>query len=137
MKKFTKPISKIIIHCTATPCGRNDRLADIARCHLQRGFEAIGYHYLVCLDGTVETGRQETLEGAHCLGQNDCSIGVAYVGGLGVNGSPADTRTAAQCKALRDLVKTLRLRYPTATVHGHNEFAAKACPCFNVNTEFK
>ena len=49
---------------------------------------------------------------------------------------PADTRTPEQRKALTELVSELRKRYPGATVHGHNEFAAKACPSFNVAKEF-
>ncbi len=82
MKKFTEKISEIIIHCTATPAGRDLTAADIRRYHLQRGFETIGYHYVVRLDGTVERGRDEAFVGAHCLGHNNCSIGVAYIGGL-------------------------------------------------------
>jgi len=33
-------------------------------------------------------------------------------------------------------VSDLKTRYPAATVHGHNEFAKKDCPCFNVQNEF-
>lgn len=111
--------------------------AEICRWHKARGFRTIGYHYVVRLDGRVEKGRPEDEIGAHCLGQNARSIGVCYVGGID-SGSlqPKDTRTAAQRTALRRLVTELRQRYPGATVHGHNEFAAKACPCFNVRKEF-
>lgn len=136
MKKFIRPISEIIIHCTATPQGRDLHVADITRYHLQRGFETIGYHYLVMLDGRVEQGRGADFIGAHCLGHNDRSIGVAYVGGIGKDGKPTDTRTPAQRLALSKLVAELRQRYPSATVHGHCEFAAKACPCFDVKKEF-
>lgn len=135
MKKMTKPISEIIIHCTATPAGRNLSVADIERYHRQRGFETIGYHYLVLLDGRVEQGRSPDLVGAHCLGHNACSIGVAYVGGTDSRGRPCDTRTVAQRQSLRKLVEMLSAQYPRATVHGHREFAAKACPCFDVATE--
>ena len=47
-----------------------------------------------------------------------------------------DTRTEAQKDALRRLVAELMAKYPKATVHGHCEFAAKACPCFDVKEEF-
>ncbi len=136
MKKFTKQITEIIIHCTATPAGRDLHTADITRYHLQRGFDTIGYHYLVALDGTVEQGRPTEYIGAHCLGHNDRSIGVVYVGGVLADMSPADTRTEAQRVALLRLVAELRRRYPAATVHGHREFAAKACPCFDAKTEY-
>ncbi len=132
-----RKIDKIIIHCTATRAGREVRAAEVAAWHRARGFKTIGYHYLIGPDGRVEKGRSESEIGAHCLGQNAHSIGVCYVGGLDAgDGSPRDTRTAAQREALRRLVGELRERYPRATVHGHREFAAKACPCFDVGAEF-
>lgn len=136
MKKFTKQITEIIIHCTATPAGRDLHVADITRYHLARGFDTIGYHYLVALDGTIEQGRAIEYIGAHCLGHNDRSIGVAYVGGVTADMAPCDTRTEAQRRALAMLVSELRRRYPRATVHGHREFAAKACPCFDAKAEY-
>lgn len=136
MKKFTENITEIIIHCTATPHCRDIGVSDVRRYHLQRGFETTGYHYVVRLDGTVETGRDESWIGAHCLGHNSRSIGVAYVGGLGPDGHPADTRTPAQRMSLLRLIGELCKRYPGATVHGHCEFAAKACPCFDAAGEY-
>lgn len=128
-----RKINKIILHCTATPEGREVTVADVTAWHKERGFRTIGYHYLVYLDGTVVRGRREEEIGAHCLGQNAGSIGVCYVGGLDSRGNPKDTRTAAQRVALRNLVEGLQRRYPHATLHGHNEFAAKACPCFKIS----
>lgn len=128
-----RKITKIIVHCTATPEGRAVSVAQVDAWHKERGFRCIGYHYLVGLDGTVTAGRPEQEMGAHCLGHNYESIGVCYVGGLDrVTGEPKDTRTRAQRSALRRLVEQLRDRYPGATVHGHREFAAKACPCFDI-----
>lgn len=128
-----RKITKIIVHCTATPEGRAVSVAQVDAWHKERGFRCIGYHYLVGLDGTVTAERPEQEMGAHCLGHNYESIGVCYVGGLDrVTGEPKDTRTPAQCSALRRLVEQLRDRYPGATVHGHREFAAKACPCFDI-----
>ncbi len=129
-------INKIIIHCTATPAGREVAVSEIDCWHRARGFRCIGYHYVIHLDGSIERGRHESETGAHCKGFNSHSIGVCYVGGLEASGNPADTRTPAQKKALVKLVAELRGRYPQATVHGHNEFAAKACPCFRVRDEF-
>ena len=128
-------INEIIIHCTATKSGRNTSVKEIDSWHRARGFRGIGYHYVIYLDGTVVTGRNETVAGAHCKGHNAHSIGVCYVGGLDSDGKPADTRTEAQRQSLRRLVRQLSARYPRATVHGHCEFAAKACPCFDVRSE--
>lgn len=127
-----RTISKLIIHCSATPEGRDVKVDEIRRWHLQRGFSDIGYHYVIHLDGKIEAGRQLELAGAHCTGHNAHSIGVCYVGGCNKNMQPKDTRTVAQKAALVKLIKGLKDRYPGATVHGHNEFAQKACPSFDV-----
>lgn len=128
-------VKKIIVHCSATEAGKDFKAADIDRWHKARGFRRIGYHWVVRLDGTVEPGRPENHIGAHCLGQNAISIGVCYIGGLR-DGKPADTRTSAQKEAMKRLVSSLKKRYPGATVHGHREFANKACPCFNARSEY-
>jgi len=127
-----RKISKIIIHCTATKEGQPFAVADVAKWHKARGFNDIGYHYLIGLKGEVWEGRKEGVVGAHTEGQNANSIGICYVGGLDANGKPKDTRTLAQKESLLQLVKELKKRYPQATVHGHKEFANKACPCFDV-----
>ena len=38
--------------------------------------------------------------------------------------------------ALKALIEQLKEEYPEATVHGHNEFASKDCPCFDVKKEW-
>lgn len=132
-----RKIDKIIIHCTATPAGRETTVSQVTKWHKARGFRTIGYHYLIYPDGSVHVGRPESEVGAHCMGQNAHSIGVCYVGGLDrETQKPKDTRTGAQREALRKLVAELKVRYPGATLHGHREFAAKACPCFDVNKEW-
>lgn len=132
-----RKINKIILHCSATKEGQKFTVKDIDAWHKQRGFKGVGYHYVVLLDGTVEAGRPESEIGAHTLGQNANSIGICYIGGLDANGKPKDTRTDAQREALIKLVKELKAKYPGATAHGHNEFANKACPSFNVKDELK
>ena len=131
-----RPINEIIIHCSATKEGKNFTVKDIDAWHRQRGFKCIGYHYVVYLDGTVHKGRDESEVGAHCSGHNSFSIGICYIGGLDANGKPKDTRTDKQKAAIRSLVAELKNKYPEAKIHGHNEFANKACPCFNVKKEF-
>lgn len=127
-----RPIRKIILHCSATFPGQDVRLADITRWHQSKGWKTCGYHYVIDLDGTIENGRPIEEEGAHCSGQNADSIGVCYIGGLSLNGSPMDTRTDAQRASMVTLLNELKQRFPEASIYGHNEFSNKACPCFNV-----
>lgn len=130
-----RKITEIIVHCSATAEGKAFTVSDIRRWHKERGFSDIGYHFVVYLDGTVHEGRPVSQQGAHCLGHNAHSIGVCYVGGLAADGrTPKDTRTTAQRAALRSLVERLAKQYG-ASVHGHNEYAAKACPSFSVEAD--
>lgn len=146
-----KTIDSIIIHSSATRVGMDVRASDIRKWHLERGFADIGYNFVIDLDGTVELGRPLTMNGAHCLGYNDHSIGICYVGGLDSFGNPYDSRTYAQKKSLHALVQNLMLTYPTITkVLGHRDTSPdlngdgkitpnewiKACPCFDVQAEF-
>lgn len=130
-------IDKIIIHCSATPEGRKVTVDEIRQWHLQRGWKDIGYHYIIYLDGTIHKGRPESVIGAHCSGYNKNSIGICYIGGCNKNMQPKDTRTVGQKRALLEILRRLKRDYPNATLHGHNEFAKKACPSFNVKEEYK
>jgi N-acetylmuramoyl-L-alanine amidase len=133
-----RDIDKIIVHCSATPEGRHTTVEEIRQWHLQRGWKDVGYHYVIYLDGTIHKGRPEEVVGAHCSGYNKNSIGVCYIGGVAKDGkTPKDTRTEGQKRALREILNRLKKAYPKATLHGHNEFANKACPSFNVKEEYK
>ena len=131
-----RKINKIILHCSATKAGQHFTVEDITKWHKQRGFRTIGYHFVIYLDGTVHKGRDISEIGAHVEGQNSNSIGICYIGGLDQGGKAFDTRTPEQKEALVKLVAEMKAKFPQATIHGHNEFANKACPCFNVKQEF-
>lgn len=87
-----RKINLIIIHCTATIEGRDYTVSTIDSWHRQRGFDCIGYHYVVYRDGTVHEGRPVAKVGAHCAGHNANSIGVCYIGGVDDKQQPKDTR---------------------------------------------
>ena len=131
-----RKINKIIVHCSATKEGSNISAATIDQWHKDRGWRGIGYHYVVALDGTIEYGRSIYDTGAHVRNHNKGSIGICYIGGLGSSMEPKDTRTQEQKESLLLLLKTLKKMHPAATIHGHNEFAAKACPCFDAKEEY-
>jgi len=130
-------ITEIIVHCSATAEGKDFSVKDIDRWHRERGWSGCGYHYVIRLDGTIEQGRMESQIGAHCYGHNMNSIGVCYIGGLASDGkTPKDTRTIKQKASLRALLRRLRQKYPEATIYGHRDFAAKACPSFDARAEY-
>lgn len=132
-----RKINEIIVHCTATPEGKDFTVADIDRWHKSNGWEGVGYHWVVYLDGSAHAGRREDKAGAHCKGHNANSIGVCYIGGVAGDGkTPKDTRTEAQKQALKKLLIRLKKKYPGAVIHGHRDFAAKACPSFDATKEY-
>jgi len=147
-----RTITLLIIHCSATPEGKDYTVEDIDRWHKARGFNCqgihIGYHYVVYRDGSIHTGRPESMFGAHCKDHNTHSIGICYIGGLkaspqpspegkGVKYVPADTRTLAQKAALLKLLTELKKKYPRALIMGHNVFANKSCPCYDAAKEYQ
>ncbi len=131
-----RAINKIIVHCSATKEGNKISATTIDRWHKDRGWRCIGYHYVVRIDGSIEYGRPVQDIGAHVKGRNKHSIGVCYIGGLDADMEPKDTRTRDQKESLLYLLKTLKRLHPDATIHGHREFANKACPCFDANKEY-
>ena len=127
-----RKIKYLIIHCSATPEGREHTAADIDKWHKQRGFRKIGYHYVIQIDGIVEAGRPIREVGAHAKGKNANSIGICYIGGCDVNMKPKDTLTPAQSKSLYRIVTECLFLFPKAKVAGHYHFANKACPSFDI-----
>ena len=133
-----RDINKIILHCSATPEDRDVKIDTIRKWHTDKGWRDIGYNYVIELDGSIRKGRSKQISGAHTRGYNSTSIGICYVGGMTKDMSaPKDTRTCLQKESLRDLLIHLSIKYPDATLHGHNEFAAKACPSFDVQDVYK
>lgn len=142
----------LVLHCTATPEGREVTSADIRRWHLSpvaqggRGWKQVGYTDLIHLDGKVErlvdnnedanVDPWEITNGAK--GYNSVSRHVVYAGGCAKDGkTPKDTRTPAQLAAMAAYVKDFHDRFPDVRIIGHNEVAAKACPSFDVQKWLK
>ncbi len=136
----------LVIHCTATPEGREVTAAEIRRWHTSpppagRGWKQVGYTDLIHLDGRVERlvdnnedGNVDPWEVTNgSKGYNGVSRHVVYAGGLSSDKkTPKDTRTAAQLEALKNYVTAFHRRHPSVRIVGHNELAAKACPSFDV-----
>ncbi|MGB1225998.1 MAG: peptidoglycan recognition protein family protein [Mycobacterium sp.] len=137
-----REIDRIIIHCSATRpdwmsgAPLAEQVAEIRRWHVDGNrWRDIGYHWVMGrVTGGVIAGRPEHETGAHVRGFNAGSIGICLIGGHGSSAWDAfeDHFTGAQAGALTRFVGELQAKYPGATIHGHNEFAAKACPGFSV-----
>lgn len=140
-------LQRLVLHCTATPEGREVTSNDIRAWHTNpvskggRGWKQVGYTDMIHLDGRVERLVQnnedanvdswEITNGAQ--GYNSTSRHVVYAGGVAKDGkTPKDTRTPAQLKAMESYVKDFHRRFPGVRIVGHNELAAKACPSFDV-----
>ncbi|MDD2870102.1 N-acetylmuramoyl-L-alanine amidase [Neomegalonema sp.] len=134
-------VREIILHCAATRpdwmAGRplREQVEEIRRWHVRiNGWRDIGYHWLIGRDGSILPGRPEREIGAHVRGRNSGSLGICLIGGHGSAASDrfSDHYTPAQGAALERLLHEISGRAPIARVSGHNEYAAKACPGFNV-----
>lgn len=136
---MNRDITKLIIHCAATPNGKPFTVRDIDAWHKERGFRRhelfvkqfnpdlhhIGYHGVIYLDGSYHSGRSEEEIGAHCSGYNADSIGICLIG--------TDKFTPKQWQTLREVVEANIANRKDITIHGHYEFnAGKSCPGFSV-----
>ncbi len=131
-----RAVDAIVVHCTAHPDTswlvgaseiRRDHIMPVAQGG--RGWDDIGYHYVVRRNGEIEVGRMEGVKGAHCPPMNANSIGVAWVG----IERPAVSQQASLVRLVRDLM--LRYKVPVHRVFGHKEadpMCGKACPVIDM-----
>ena len=129
----TRPISELIVHHTDTFENQFVNVQMIDEWHKTRPpeqggpFSEIGYHFIILRDGRVQVGRNINRAGAHTLGRNSNSIGVAFVGGrTGDSSGGSQTRsketfTAAQWSMFDVFVSTFITVWPNSAVLGHNE----------------
>ena len=134
-------VDEIVAHCSSTrPDWMDDftmaaKVAEIRRWHVEdREWRDIGYHWIIGRDGVMLPGRRETEIGAGVEGHNRGVIHVCLIGGHGSAGTDRFGAhfTSEQDAALRQLIAQISARTPIRRISGHNEWAAKACPGFNV-----
>lgn len=117
----------IVFHCSATRATQNIGATEIDRMHRDRGFDRIGYHFVIKRDGSLEQGRELDEVGAHVQGHNSNSVGVCMVGGLDEKGNGIRNDVAhytpAQISTARVVVAFLRKLYPSARVTGHRDLS--------------
>lgn len=148
---MTKALKFLVIHCTATPEGREVTVADIRKWHLSkkpvgRGWSQVGYTDLIHIDGTISNlvknnddawvDPWEITNGV--AGINSESQHIVYAGGMDKLCKEAkDTRNIMQIESMTKFVKDFIKKHPTIKIGGHNQFDAKACPSFNVPSWLK
>ncbi len=143
-----KRTDMIVVHCSATKATQDIGAKEIDDWHRAKGWRAIGYHFVIRRDATLELGRPVNDVGAHVKGFNLHSVGICVVGGLDYNYEPDDNFTVEQKEMLAVLIIGLMLRFGVVEVLGHRDLSPdvdgdgvieefewlKACPCFDVDT---
>jgi len=99
----------------------------LTRLHFNPNLYAIGYHYVIDLDGSVQTGRSLEDVGAHAAGFNQASVGICLIGGKERTGK----YTSKQWGALMNLVCLLaaQLKIPLAPPQRLNDKSIKNGIC--------
>ncbi|XP_075411398.1 N-acetylmuramoyl-L-alanine amidase [Tenrec ecaudatus] len=129
------PLGFLYVHHTYIPappctsfaqCATNMR--SMQRYHQKdRGWNDIGYSFVVGSDGYVYEGRGWHKVGAHTLGHNSRGFGVAIVGNY-----TAELPTEAALRAVRDELPRCALRSgylrPDYKVLGHRQLVNTQCP---------
>ena len=103
----------IVIHHSASSFGT---VEDIDRWHKERGWDGIGYHFVIYRDGSIHKGRNINRIGAHALGRNKDYIGVCLIG--------ENAFTIPQKQNLGILLKSLAREYSIKSIQRHHEL----CP---------
>lgn len=124
-----RQIESIVVHCSASPDYMDIGAATIRNWHKERGFNDIGYHYVIRRNGEIEKGRPDEKIGAHAKGANSRSIGVVWVG--------INNISPEQEKSLFSLIHFLMGKYNVKieNVLGHCEAVEtdKTCPNLNMD----
>lgn len=105
---------KAIIHHTASPDWTT--VADIDNWHKENGWDGIGYHFVILVNGDIKEGRDINKHGSHAYGRNKY-VGIALVG--------YSKFSKEQIKSLVKLLKDLNVK----EIEGHH----KDCPSNGIN----
>ena len=113
-------LKNLVIHCTATPEGREVSAEEIRRWHTAplhkggRGWRQVGYTDMIHLDGTVERLVENNEDGVvdpweitnGAKGHNSVSRHIVYVGGVAADGKTPqghpDTGTKESAGSIRE-----------------------------------
>jgi N-acetylmuramoyl-L-alanine amidase len=111
-----KVTNRVIFHHSLSASGS---VEEITKWHQARGFDTIGYHYVIQPNGFVEVGRDVEEVGAHASGENSDSIGICLIGDF-----TKTVPTDEQLNSALHLFGILSLEYPNVKAQFHHEL----CP---------
>ena len=117
-------IKKIFVHHSASPA-KTTTTERIDKWHKERGWNGIGYHFVIHHDGSMHLGSPLHKTGAHCKGHNTGSIGICVVGNF-MEEDMSDNQLLSLDLLLRGLLKRFQLR--SNKLHAHREFGETLCP---------
>ena len=134
-----RPLTEIIVHCSATKPSMDIGAEWIRKIHIkEKKYRDIGYHFVIRRNGAQEDGRPIEQIGSHAKSHNSGTIGICLAGGISETGRPENNFTSAQFESVQMLIGYLKERYPTIVkLSGHNDYANRACPCFNVHEKLR
>lgn len=142
---MSRDIKYIVIHEAACPIrkqsGNQFTIEDVDQWHQERGFKrsdawrnkwhpelkAVGYHFVIGIEGQMWEGRHQDEVPAAVQGFNSVSLNICLIG--------QGKYTPEQWAALKFLVTNLAEKYPCAEIVGHCNPAfnsGKTCPDFDV-----
>ncbi len=128
-----------MVHCTASPQTWGwQALRDYFLKTLRWSRE--GYHVVIEPDGAVKrlvdnelpaNGTRPFTDAFGTRFSNDNTIHIAWIGGIDRQGNAVMNMTEAQQVSLANVLHWYECNYPSAFFVGHNQVAAKMCPCFD------
>ena len=131
VNQLNKP-NKVIVHCLDTPDkpskeGSLYDVEDVDQWHRDRGWDSVGYHWVITRDGILQQGRDEQKIGAHCYGQNENSLGVAYEGSY----LPTMDQVVTFCDLYRQIYSVHKIDWSMWEPHYFYD-ENKECPGFPI-----
>src|SRR5690606_12682972 len=141
MKRISK-IEFLVWHCTASD--RRDQVTydAIEDLHTSpstkkiiwgkyktqgKNFDQIGYHYLTSPQGIIYPGRDEGNQGAHALGHNHNSLGLALMGDVEFS----ELQINSHILLTMGLMKKYNLDSTKVLGHYETDIHGKTCPNIN------
>jgi len=129
--KMPRAINQVIVHHTWSPTAAQyqgiSTVAAVRRYHMHvRGWSDNGYHIMIGPPGDLFLCRPLERTGAHCLGHNAHSVGLAFIANFDTEAPGAYAGLEVGYRVVATLLR--RFGLSTSAIHFHREFADKTCP---------